>query len=106
MVDVFVNFLGGHANTTIADGKCFSLFVNGYMYCEVAQLAFEVALHGQSFELLCSVNCVAYYFAKKNLVIAVEEFLDNREYVLCGYTDITFCIVFCWFNMFACFAYK
>ena len=90
LVDILVNFLGGHTDTVVAHGQCFCLGVNAYAHLEFAQLALEVALHGQGLELLCGINGVADYLAEKNLVVAVKKLLDDRENVLCGNSDISF----------------
>ena len=90
LVDVLVNFLGGHTDTVIAHGQCFCLRVNADTHLEFAHLALEVALHGQGLELLGGIDGVADNLAEKNLMVAVKKLLDDRENVLCGNSDISF----------------
>ena len=57
---------------------------------EVAQLALEVTHRGESLQLLGGVHSVGYQFAKENLVVAIQEFFDDGEYVFSGYPNVSF----------------
>ncbi len=104
LVDVFVDLLRRHADAPVADGERLRLLVGRDAHGEVAELALEVALHRERFQLLRGVDCVAHNLAQENLVVAVKKLLDNRENVLGSYSNIALlhniirCMLFCLFS--------
>ena len=49
---------------------------------QVARLALELVLGGESLQLLRGVDGVRHQLAKENLVIRIQKLLDDGEYVL------------------------
>lgn len=90
LVDVFVNLLGCHSNATVRNRKSPFRLINADANRQIAHFTLEVALHGQSLELLGCVYGIAHNLAEKNLMVAIKKFLDNRENVLGSDSDITF----------------
>ena len=90
LVDVFVDVLGGHAYAAVGDGEGAFLLVDGDRDVEVAQLALIFAERRERAQLLGGVDGVAHQLAQKNLVVAVQKFLDYRKNVVGGYTNCSF----------------
>ena len=90
MVDVLIDFFGGHANATVANRERAGFLVEADAHRLVAHLALELALHGKRLQLARSVDGVAHQFAEKDFMVAVKKFLDNRKNVLGSDTNVTF----------------
>ena len=90
LIDIAVNLVGSHTDTAVADGERTLVLIQVYMHGEVTHLALEITLGSQGLQLLGSVYRIGNHFTKEDLVIRIEELLDDREYVLCRYSDITF----------------
>ena len=90
LVDVAVDLIGGHAYAVVGDGERFLTLINNDAYAQVAQVAFGIADGGEGFEFLCGVYGVGNQFTEEDLVVAVEEFFDDRKDVFRGYMNITF----------------
>ena len=90
LVDVFVNFLSGHSNTLVADGKGTLVGIETYTDGQVAQFSFEVALLFQGLQLLCGIDGIADHLAEEYLMIGIEKLFDDGENVLCRNPDVTF----------------
>ena len=90
LVDVLVDFLGCHADASVADGKRLCLLVEGHANSQVAQLTLVVAAIGQRLHLLCGIDGVRDHLAQEYFMIAVEKLFDDGEYVLCRNPDVTF----------------
>ena len=69
LVDVFVDFLFGHAYAVVAYCQSLVLFVKRYAHGQVAKLSLELAFLCQCLHLLRCVNGVAYHFTQENLVV-------------------------------------
>ena len=63
LIDVFIYFLGCHANTVVRDGKCFFILIYYYAYARIAQFAFELTYRSECLEFLCSIYGVGNQFA-------------------------------------------
>ena len=81
LVDIFVDIVGGHSDTVVADGQRSGLGVDLHCYLGVANLTLEVAERSERAELLGSVHGIADKLTQKNFVVAVEEFLYDGEYI-------------------------
>ena len=90
LVDVLIDFFGGHANATVANRERAGFLVEADAHRLVAHLALELALHGKCLELARSVDGVAHQLAEKDFMVAVKKFLDNRKNVLGSDTNVTF----------------
>ena len=90
LIDILVDFLGGHTNAAVADGDGASFCVHAHGDLQLAHLALEISLAGEGLQLLCCIHGVADNLADEDLMIRIEEFLDDRKNVLGRYTDITF----------------
>ena len=96
LIDVLFDFVGRHAHAAVADGEGFLFGIEFHLHLQIAHLAFVVAHRGQCFQFLRSIDSVRHQFAQKNLMIAVQKFLDDGKNVVRRYTNITFhnCIFF------------
>ncbi len=94
LVNVFVDFLCGHADASVGDGDGSLVLVNADPDGEVAQLAGIVALARQCTEFLRGVAGVAHNLADENLVVAVEKLFDYGEDVLGCNPDVS-CLHVC-----------
>ena len=92
LVDVAVNLFSGHADASVTDGQCARFFVDADAHGQVAQFTFKLTFHGERFQFLGGIHCVADDFAKEDFVVTVEEFLDDGENVFGCNSDITFLI--------------
>ena len=90
LVDVAVNLFCRHTNTLVADGERSCLFVDAHRHFHVCGVAFEFTFARKGAELLGSIHCVSYDFAEKNFVVAIQELLDNGEYVFGRDADMSF----------------
>ena len=81
LVDIFVDIVGGHSDTVVADGQRSGLGVDLHCHLGVAYLTLEVAERRERAELLGSVHGIADELTQKNFVVAVEEFLYDGEYI-------------------------
>ena len=90
LIDIFLNLLGRHTNTIIAnrDGLC--RLIQRDAHRQIAQFAFIIALLGQRFQLLCGINSVAHQLTQKYLMIRIEELFYHGEDILCRNPNITF----------------
>ena len=80
LVDVLVDLLLGHSDAAVADYQLF--LVDFHLDGQVAQLALELAARRQGLQLLRGIYSIGNQFAKKNLVVRIEELFDDRENVL------------------------
>jgi len=88
LVDVLVDFFGGHTDTSVADSDGF--LVDIHLYGQVAHFALEITLRSVSLQLLGSVNGIRHQFTKKNFVVAIQEFLDDGENIFGSYPNVSF----------------
>ena len=89
LVDVFVDFLVGHTNPVIADGKRFCLAVQKDFHFQVAKVSFIFTVSSQNLKFLGSVNRIGNQFSKENFVIGIKEFFNNGKNVLRLNVDLT-----------------
>ena len=90
LVDVFVYLFCRHTYAIIAYGECSGFFVETYTNLQIVGFAFKLACCSKRAQLLCCIDSVRYQLAKEDVVVGIEEFLNDREYVLCRYTYFTF----------------
>ena len=88
LVDIFVDFIGCQSQAAVGYGQ--GILAQGDVDGEVAQVALEVAHRGKGLQLLCGVHGIGHQFAEEDFVVAIQEFLDDGEYILCGYPNISF----------------
>ena len=69
LVDVFIDFLGGHTDTAVGDGD--GLIVELDPHGQVAQLSLELADRRERLQLLRRVDRVRNQLTQKNLVVAI-----------------------------------
>ena len=90
LVDIFVDLFGGHTDTAVGDFD--RIVIETDMYGQISQFSFELTDGSQCFQLLRCINGVRYQFTKKNFVITIQKFFDDREDVLTRNTDVSlFC---------------
>ena len=87
LVDILVNLLGRHTDTTIRDRD--RTVVELHADCQVAHLALELANRGQCFQLLGRVDSVRHQLTQEDLMITIQEFLNDREYILRCYSNVS-----------------
>ena len=58
LVDVLVNFFGGHTYAVVADGDGLCVLVNRYLYFDVVGISFVFARLRQGFKFLTCIYCV------------------------------------------------
>ena len=58
LVDVLVNFFGGHTYAVVADGDGLCVLVNRYLYFNVVGISFVFARLRQGFKFLTCIYCV------------------------------------------------
>ena len=105
LIDITVDLLGRHTDTAIGDSKGLGRRIDTDMYGQIAQLTAELALRGQRLEFLRSIHSVRNQLTKENLMIRIEEFFDDGEYVFRRHSDFTvfhrlsvFLIYFCTYH--------
>ena len=86
LVDVAVNFFGGHTDTAVADGEGAGFGIHLHLDGEVLVFAFG----GEGLQFLRGVDGVGHNLTQEDFVVAIEEFLDDGEDVLGGDTDVSF----------------
>ena len=69
LVDVAVDLVGSHTDTTVADGECLVLLIGADVDRKVAQCALELALRREGFEFLRSIYSVRHQLAQEDFVI-------------------------------------
>ena len=90
LVDVPVHLIGGHTDTAVGDLKDLFLFVEFDYDLRFADLFFEFAAGGKGLELFSGIHRIGDYLTEENLVVAVKELLDDREYVFRSYSNLSF----------------
>ncbi len=90
LVDIAIHLLSCHADTVIADGQGFLRFVEANAYAQVAQVALGFTHRRQGLQLLRRIYGVTDQLTQKDLVIAVQKFLDDGEYIVRRHANITF----------------
>ena len=90
LVDVFVHFLFGHADTFVDDLQGLLLLVQLDADLQVPQLGLAVAGSGEGLQFLGGVHRVRDQLAEEDLMVGIQELLDDGENVLGGYTDLSF----------------
>ncbi len=90
LIDVFVEIIGIHAYTAVADGECAGFLIHCHADIECAQFALELAEARERAQFLCGVHSVADELAQKYFMVAIQELLDYRENVFGGNTDFAF----------------
>ena len=90
LVDILVDLFSGHADAVVTHSERAGFLVDGNGYLEVACITLEVAEVGKSAEFLAGVDSIRHQFAEKNLMVAVEEFLDYRKDILGTYSYCAF----------------
>ena len=90
LVDVAVNFFGGHTDTAVADGEGAGFGIHLHLDGEVLCVAHVFAFGGEGLQFLRGVDGVGHNLTQEDFVVAIEEFLDDGEDVLGGDTDVSF----------------
>ena len=88
LINVFIDFLSRKSQTTVGNGN--RVFIYFHLNGQVAQFSFKLAFRSKCLQLLSGIDRIGYQFAEKNFMIAIQEFLDDGENVLCCNPDITF----------------
>ena len=89
LVDVFVDFFGGHTDTLVADGERFSFFIDADADTQVFCIGIALSAGHDGFQFLAGIHSVRYYFAQENFLIAVQEFFDNGEDIIRSNPDFS-----------------
>ena len=66
-------------------------FIQLDTYRKLSELRVTLARSGESLHLLGCIYGIGYEFSEEDLVVRVEKFLDDREYVLGGYSNCSCC---------------
>ena len=82
LVDVLIHFVGGHADSVIGDGECFLFLINSNAHACIAQVALHFAYRRERFEFGRSIDGIGDQFAKEDLVVGIQKFLDDGEDVI------------------------
>ena len=82
LVDVFVDFLGCHANAGVADGHGACRLVEDDFHLGGIRDFTHLAELGEHLALLGGVHRVGDELAQENFLIAVQELLDDGEDVV------------------------
>ena len=69
LVDIFIDFLLCHTDTTVADSEGTSLLVERNANGSVTYLTLEVALGSKSLQLLCSIHSVGNHLTEEDVMI-------------------------------------
>jgi len=88
LVEVFVDFFGGHADAAIADGEGAFGFVDEDVDGEIAQFFVVGSAHGERLQFGRCVDGVGDEFAQKDFMLGIEKFLDDGEYIFGLYGDV------------------
>ena len=100
LVNILINFLWSHSDTAVGNSQYVGFVIIGNFYCQISKFSFIISLAGNGLHLLRSIYCIGYQLSKKNFMIRIQEFFNDREYVLCGYSNFTFCHNILIFNCF------
>ena len=73
----------------VTHGYSLCLLVYADYHLEFTHLALEITFACQCLQLLSCIYCIADNLANEYLMIAVQEFFDDGEYILCSNPDIT-----------------
>ncbi len=79
LIDVFFDFISGHANAVINNREGFGLFVDFDLNFEFGLCFFGLANYGQMAQLRNGINAIGDQFAQKDLLVVIEPFFDNRK---------------------------
>ena len=90
LVDVAVDFVGGHADTVVHDFQSLGIFIQDDFDLEVPEFTLEFAGGRDRLHLLRGVNRIRYKFPQEDFMVRVQELLDHGEYVLRGNSDFSF----------------
>ena len=90
LVDVLVDFLGGHADAAVAHGERSGLLIDADIDTQILGRTLEIAGSGQRLQLLSRIDSVAHQLTQENFVVTVQKFLDNGEDVVCRYPNSSF----------------
>ncbi len=91
LVDVLIHLFCTHADTMILNRQGLLIFIYKYAYARVAQIALGFAYAGQCFEFLRGIHGIRNQLTKKNLMVAVQKFLNHGENVIRRYPNRSFC---------------
>ena len=89
LVDVLLDFVSRHADTVIANGNGFGVFIDADTNLQVAHLTLEVAFACKGLELLSGIDSITDDFANKYFVVAIEKLFDDGEDILGCNPDVT-----------------
>ena len=95
LVDVLLDLLASHPDTTIADGDGLRSFIKTHVHTKLAEFSIELSHRSQFLKLLSCINGIRHQLTKEYLMIGIQEFLDDRENVLGMYRDGAFFCYFC-----------
>lgn len=90
LIDVLLHLLFGHPHAAVADRDRACHFIHADRYAEVTRLAFEFADGCKRFQLLRSIHGIGDDLTQEYLMVAVQEFFDDGEYIVARYPDCSF----------------
>ena len=95
LVDVFIDLLSGHAYSVIRDRQGLLILIYGHAYTQIAQIAFHFADRRQRLQFLRRIYGIGNQLTQKDLMIRIQKFLDDGEYIVTRYPNITFAHSIC-----------
>ena len=95
LVNVLIHLLCGHSYSVITHRKRLFIFINNDAYACITQVAFHFAYRRQRLQFRCRIYGITDQLTKKYLVVGIQKFLDDGEYIITCHPNITFTHIVC-----------
>ena len=69
LVDVFVDFLFCHTNTTVGDSKCACILIDTYMHSQIPSFFFQLTFRSKCAKFLSGIYCIGNNFTEENFMV-------------------------------------
>ena len=66
------------------------LLINSYAYSRVTQVTFHLAHGRQGLQFTRRIHRITDQLTQEDLMIGIQKFLDDREYIITRHPNITF----------------
>ena len=92
LIDVLMDLIGSHTDTIIRYDQLVAIDL--YLHLQVSDLSGVLTLGDQSLQLLYGIHAIAYDLSEEDLIIAVEEFFNDREHIVARHANLPCRLIF------------
>lgn len=92
LIDVLMDLIGSHTDTIIRYDQLVAIDL--HLHLEIPDFAGVLTLGDKSLQLLYGIHAIAYDLSEEDLIVAVEEFLNDREHIVARHANLPCRLIF------------